>query len=388
MSYVRTSAYRKIKQLNKRVRVIQGGTSASKTISILEILLEYATKNDNKLITIASVNLPHLKRGALRDFRNILTENKLWAYYQIEYNKAGSMFTFFNGTVIEFVALDEQKARGARRDVLFINEANLISYETFEQLEVRTKDFIIIDYNPTYEFWAHTELVQKRDDVDFIILTYKDNEALDKSIIETIERRKDNISWWRVYGEGQTGKLEGLVYNWSQTELPPYAELLGYGLDFGYTNDPTAIVAVYKADGAYILDEVCYKTGLFNKDIATVIIANNLNNVLGVGDSSEPKSIAEIAKEGVKIIGATKTSQDKTKTYNQWAISKLQEMNIKYTTNSINLHKEVMSYMWKTDKTGKNLNIPNDGNDHILDAAKYRLIELTRPKMQWSTNIT
>jgi phage terminase large subunit len=334
------------------------------------------------------MNLPHLKRGALRDFRNILTENKLWAYYQIEYNKAGSMFTFFNGTVIEFIALDEQKARGARRDVLFINEANLIDYATFEQLEVRTKNFIIIDYNPTYEFWAHTELVQKRDDVDFIILTYKDNEALDKAIVDTIERRKGNLNWWRVYGEGQTGKLEGLVYNWSQIELPPYAELLGYGLDFGYTNDPTAIVAIYKADNSYILDEVCYKTGLFNKDIATIITANNLNNVLGVGDSSEPKSIAEISREGVKIIGATKTSQDKTKTYNQWAISKLQEMNIKYTTRSTNLHKEVMSYMWKTDKAGKNLNIPNDGNDHILDAAKYRLVEMIRPKMQWSTNIT
>lgn len=382
MAYGKTTAYHKIKKLNKRIRVIQGGTSASKTISILINLLEYATSNDNKLITIASMNLPHLKRGALRDFKNILTENRLWQYYGIEWNKAGSTFTFSNGTIIEFVALDEGKARGSRRDVLFINEANLVSYEIFDQLEVRTKEFIFLDYNPTYEFWAHTELIQKRDDVDFLILTYLDNEALDLSIVQTIERRKEDHNWWRVYGLGQTGKLEGLVYNWTQTSLPDYAELLGYGLDFGYTNDPTTIVAVYKADGAYILDEICYRTGLFNKDIAEVIVQHDLQNVLGVGDSSEPKSIAEIAAEGIKIIGATKTSQDKTKSYNQWAISKLQEMNIKYTDTSEHIHKEVMSYMWKTDKTGKSLNIPEDGNDHTLDAAKYRLIETLAPVVE------
>lgn len=383
MAYGKTSAYFKIKALDRRIKVIQGGTSASKTISIMEILIEYATRNKNKLITVASVNLPHLKRGALRDLKNILTENQLWGYYGVEENKAGYTFTFNTGSVIEFVALDEQKARGSRRDVLFMNEANLIPYEVFDQLEVRTREDIYVDYNPTYEFWAHTELVMKRDDVSFLILTYKDNEALDQSIVDSIERRKENYNWWRVYGEGQTGKLEGLVYNWSQEALPDYAELLGYGLDFGYTNDPTAIVAVYKADGAYYLDEICYKSGLFNKDIAEIIIQHNLQNVLGVGDSSEPKSIAEIKSEGIKIIGATKTSQDKTKTYNQWAISKIQEMTIKYTPNSTNLHKEVMSYMWKTDKTGKSLNIPNDGNDHALDATKYRLIELLAPKMEW-----
>lgn len=386
MAYGRTTAYYKLKELKGRVVVAQGGTSASKTISIMELLLEYATSHNNKLITVASVNLPHLKRGAIRDLRNILTENQLWGYYQVDWNKTGHTFTFSTGSVIEFVALDEGKARGSRRDVLFVNEANLISYEVFDQLEVRTKEKIYVDYNPTYEFWAHTELIGK-DGVDFIILTYKDNEALDTAIIDSIERRKTNENWWRVYGLGQTGKLEGLVYNWSQAPLPDYAELLGYGLDFGYTNDPTAVVAVYRADNSYYLHEICYKTGLFNKDIAQILLDNQLQNVLGVGDSSEPKSIAEIASAGVKIIGATKTSQDKTKSYNQWAISKIQEMNIKYTPESTNLHKEVMSYMWKTDKTGKSLNIPEDGNDHLLDAAKYRLIELLAPKMEWSAPV-
>lgn len=386
MAYGKTSAYYEIEKLKKRVKVIQGGSSAGKTIAILLLLIDYATRHPNKLISVAGVNMPHLKRGAKRDLRNILTENSYWDYYKIVENKAESTFTFFNGTVIEFLALDEGKARGARRDVLFVNEANLIDYETFNQLEIRTKEIVYIDFNPTSEFWAHTELVGQRDDVDFIIVTYKQNEALDEAIVQALERRKHNKNWWRVYGEGQIGELEGLVYSgWTGIDkVPDSAELIGYGLDFGYTNDPTAIVAVYKHEGGYLLNEICYKTGLFNKDIAEIIKQHNLQSVMGVGDSSEPKSIAEISSEGINLIGATKTSQDKGKTYNQWAISKIQEMKIYYTNSSINLRKEYLGYMWSTDRTGKNLNIPQDGNDHLLDAAKYRLIQTLAPKIPWT----
>lgn len=386
MSYGITTAYKKISKLDKRIRVIPGGTSAGKTIAILLLLLNYATKNKGKLITIAAANYPHLRRGALRDFKNILNENNYWKYYGIEYNKSETTFTLFNGSVIEFVALNEYTARGARRDVLFVNEANLISYETFQQLEIRTKEFCIVDYNPTSEFWANTELVAKRDDVDFLILTYKDNEALDPNIVKSIESRKDNKNWWRVYGLGLIGELEGLVYSgWKLiTDIPKEAELLGYGLDFGYTNDPTAIAAVYKYDGGYILDERCYQTGMFNNDIAEMIKNNGLDKVLGVADSSEPKSIAEIYAQGILLKGANKTSGDKTKSYNQWAISKIQELKISYTATSANLQKEYLSYMWQTDRTGKNLNIPQDGQDHILDAIKYKLIDLITPKVTYS----
>lgn len=333
--------------------------------------------------------MPHLKRGAKRDLKNILTENNYWDYYKIVENKAESTFTFFNDTVIEFLALDEGKARGARRDVLFVNEANLIDYETFNQLEIRTKEAVYIDYNPTSEFWAHTELVGVRDDVDFIIVTYKQNEALDKAIVQALERRKHNKNWWRVYGEGQIGELEGLVYSgWQSVDrIPDSAGLIGYGLDFGYTNDPTAIVCVYKHEGGYLLDEICYRTGLFNSDIADILIEHNLQNVLGVGDSSEPKSIAEIASRGINLIGATKTSQDKGKTYNQWAISKIQEMNIYYTNSSVNLRKEYLGYMWASDRTGKTLNVPVDGMDHCLDAMKYRLIQTLVPKVQYDWEV-
>ena len=389
MAFGKTTSYYEIKKLKKRIKVVQGSSSASKTVSILLILIDYATRHPDKLISIAGVNMPHLKRGAKRDLKNILTENNYWDYYKIIENKAESTFTFFNGTVIEFLALDEGKARGARRDVLFVNECNLIDYETFNQLEIRTKESIYIDYNPTSEFWAHTELVGVRDDVDFIIVTYKQNEALDDAIVQALERRRHNKNWWRVYGEGQIGELEGLVYSgWTGIDkVPDSAELIGYGLDFGYTNDPTAIVCVYKHEGGYLLDEICYRTGLFNKDIAEIIKQHNLQSVLGVGDSSEPKSIAEISSEGINLIGATKTSHDKGKTYNQWAISKIQEMKIYYTNSSINLRKEYLGYMWASDRTGKKLNVPMDGNDHILDAMKYRLINTLAPKMEWASPV-
>lgn len=386
MSFGRTTAYFKIKSLERRIKVVQGGSSAGKTVAILLLLIDYATRNPNKLISVAGVNMPHLKRGAKRDLKNILTENNYWEYYKIVENKAESTFTFFNGTVIEFLALDEGKARGARRDVLFVNEANLIDYETFNQLEIRTRETVYIDYNPTSEFWVHTEVIPN-DMADFIVVTYKDNEALEQSIIEALERRKSNVNWWRVYGEGQIGELEGLVYSgWEMVnEVPEGSELLGYGLDFGYTNDPTAIVLVYKYQDGFILHEICYKTGMFNKDIAEVLTSHNLQNVLGVADSSSPKDIAEINTFGFNIIGAVKTSQDKGKTYNQWAISKIQEMKISYTAESTKLRKEYLGYMWATDRAGKKLNVPEDGNDHLLDAAKYRLIHMFAPKIQYAS---
>jgi len=177
---------------------------------------------------------------------------------------------------------------------------------------------------------------------------------------------------------GEIGELEGLVYSgWQMvTDIPDTAELLGYGLDFGYTNDPTTIVKVYKQDGGYILDEICYQTGLFNNHIAEIIKDNKIHNVMGIADSSSPKDIAELGSYGVMIRGALKQSADRNKTYNQWAVSKIQELKISYTANSVNLRREYLSYSWATDRTGKSLNIPLDGNDHALDAVKYKLIDM------------
>jgi phage terminase large subunit len=199
MAYIQTTAFNKIANLTKRIRIIQGGTSASKTISILLYLIAYAQTDQKKTLTsIVSESIPHLKRGAIRDFKNIMQEHGYWK--DNSWSASDSIYTFETGSQIEFFSTDNgDKLRGARRDRLFMNEANNNSFDAFEQLEVRTKEFIILDYNPTNEFWALTDVKGKRDDVEFMILTYKDNEALSKEIVDSIEQRKNRKGWWQVF---------------------------------------------------------------------------------------------------------------------------------------------------------------------------------------------
>ena len=205
-----TTATNKISSLRKRIRAVCGGTSASKTISILIWLIDYAQSHEGELISVVSESFPHLKRGAMRDFLNIMKEQDY--YVDDLWNKTDYTYTFETGSRIEFFSADQpSKVRGPRRDVLFINEANNIPYEAFDQLEVRTKKIIWLDWNPTNEYWFYDE-VKPRDDVEFITLTYKDNEALDPQIIRSIEARRTNKNWWLVYGLGKLGEVEGKIY--------------------------------------------------------------------------------------------------------------------------------------------------------------------------------
>jgi len=264
-----TTATQKIASLKKRIRAVQGGTSASKTVSILLLLINAAQSDKHPTLTsIVSESFPHLKRGVMRDFLQIMEAHR---YFKDDrWNKTDFIYTFETGSKIEFFSADQpSKVRGPRRDRLFINEANNVPYETFDQLEVRTKDVIFLDWNPTTEFWYYDQ-VAKREDVDFCIVTYRDNEALDKAIVDSIEQRKSNKSWWKVYGEGQLGEIETRIYkNWQIIdEVPHEARLVRTGLDFGYSNDPTAIVAIYSYNGGYIWDEIAYQRGLLNKQIA------------------------------------------------------------------------------------------------------------------------
>ena len=368
--FVETTAFRKIAGLTKRIRIIQGGTSASKTISILLYLIAYAQTDKKKTLTsVVSESIPHLKRGAIRDFKNIMQEHNYWD--ESRWSASDSIYTFETGSQIEFFSTDNgDKLRGARRDRLFMNEANNNTFEAFEQLEVRTKEFIILDYNPTNEFWALTELKDRRDDVDFIILTYKDNEGLPPEIIATIEQRKNRANWWRVYGEGQLGEVEGRIYtNWAIIdEIPHEARLERRGLDFGYTNDPSAIVDVYYYNGGYILNEICYSKGLSNKQIADTILAQE-KQCLVIADSAEPKSIDEIRSYGINIQPATKGQGS----LNQ-GIQYVQDQTISMTKGSLNLIKEYRNYLWATDKTGKTLKEPEGGLDHAMDATRYALV--------------
>lgn len=366
--------------MTKRLRIIQGGTSASKTYSIVFSLIRLANLDKTPTLTsIVSESFPHLKRGAMRDFLMIMKDLNL--FEDSRWNKTDSVYTFFGGSQIEFFSVDQaDKVRGARRDRLFINEANNVTFDAFEQLEVRTKEFIFIDYNPTNEFWAITELVG-RDDVEKIILTYKDNEALSEEIIASIEQRKNRPGWWKVYGLGELGEIEGRIYTgWKIIDdVPSEARLERYGLDFGYTNDPTAIVAVYYYNGGWILDEKVYKKGMSNKEIVDTLKV--MPERLVVADSAEPKSIDEIRAYGLNI-QPCKKGKDSVRV----GIQLIQDQPISITKNSINGIKEYRNYLWMTDRLGKLIspNEPEKGNDHFLDAARYAMETLGRIQQEAS----
>ena len=367
MKFKNTTATKKVFSLKKRIRAVCGGTSASKTISILIWLIDYAQSHKSKNIWVVSESMPHLKGGAIEDFKNIMQGQGYWA--ESRWHGTDYVYTFETGSTIKFTSVDTYgKAHGPRRDVLFLNECNNLAYNIVDQLITRTREVVWIDWNPTSEFWFYEKMLGKRDDIDFITLTYKDNEALDQNTIQEIESHKDNKNWWRVYGEGKIGEVEGRIYiGWQIIkDIPFEARLEGYGLDYGYSIDPTAIVAVYYYNGGYILDEVLYRKGMSNKQIADVL--NSLPYGLVVADSAEPKSNDEIKSYGVNLVPVVK-GKDSIKQ----GIQYVQDQKISVTERSINLIKEYRNYLWKTDKNGQIINEPEGGLDHALDAVRYRL---------------
>ena len=371
MPYIITTATKKISQLTKRLRGLQGGTSAGKTIGAIEYLIDLSQTDEVPTLTsIVSESFPHLRRGAMRDFESIM---KVQGYWNDElYDKTNSVYTFETGSKIEFFSVEQsEKVRGARRDRLFINEANNIKFSAFEELEVRTKDFIILDWNPVSEFYWHTEIIGKRTDAEQITLTYLDNEGLSKDIIDSIEQRRERSNWWRVFGLGLLGEHEGKIYrDWQIIdEIPHEAKLERYGVDFGYSNDPTAIIALYYYNGGYIVDEITYQKGLSNKQIADILL--NKEKQLVIADSAEPKSIDEINSYGVPISGA-----EKGKDSVSHSIQMVQEQRISMTSRSLNVIREYRNYLWQTDKQGKVLNIPEDHFKHSMDAIAYALTSL------------
>lgn len=375
MTLQRTTAQRKISKLRKRVRIVQGGTSSSKTFSIIPLLIDYAIAKPKSEISIVSESIPHLRRGALKDFIKIMDWTHI--FREEQFNRSTLRYDFTNGSYIEFFSADQSdKLRGARRDVLFVNECNNITFESYHQLAIRTRRFIYLDYNPTSEFWVHRELLSDKD-AEMIILTYKDNEALDSELVKEIEKARERAkestywaNWWKVYGLGQIGIIDGVIFsNWQIVkQVPDDAELLGYGLDFGFTNDSSALISVYKFNSELYIKELIYQTRLTNNDIVQRMIELGVDKYKDIiADSAEPKSIEDIYRGGFRNIYGAKKGADSIRN----SIDKLQRYKINITESSTNLIKEFRGYVWTKDKNGNQTGEPIGINDHGIAALRY-----------------
>lgn len=367
-------------------KVIQGGASAGKTFAIITLLIGYCQSYPDSLVTVVGLSYPHLEAGSIRDFVKIMKEVNIWE--ENRWNKTAKTYEFANGSMLEFKSIDRMSARGPRRDVLFVNEANGIAWETFQELATRTKDFCIIDFNPSAKFWAHEELVEGLpDDTTHIIVTYKDNEALSAREVANIESRKpkpgeEPSNWWTVYGLGQIGSLEGNVYSgWeerSSVDIEKHGQPKRYGLDFGFSNDETALVAVYEMpDGKLGIVEKLYKKGLLGSQYGDMLRRLEIDpNVLIVADSARPEIIAEIQKAGFRCIGADKNPGSVLR-----GIDRVAQRQIIYCGD--NLKREYLSYAWRKKRSGEILDEPEDGNDHLMDAIRYAVDDLSRKRFDF-----
>lgn len=346
----------------------QGGTGGGKTYPTLMLITSWLQSNPDKLWTVLGLDYRHLRDGAIHDFKNIMKNAEIWE--PDRWSTTEKTYTFGNGSQLQFLSVDTMGAHGSRRDGLFVNEANGVDYNTFDQLATRTKDKVIIDYNPSHEFWAHTELLKKHpDDCDFIILTYKDNEALSDREVANIERHRPKpgekpSNWWTVYGLGQIGSLEGNIYSgWRKATEDDYknAKLIRYGLDFGFSNDETALVAIWQTDNdEIIVEQKIYQTGLLGSQYGDKLRAIGIDpSVLIVADSARPEIIAEIKAQGFRIIGADKNAGSVLR-----GIDRVKQKQVAY--DGKDLEREYLSYAWRTKRSGETLDEPQDGNDHCL----------------------
>ena len=348
-----------------------GGTRSGKTFSTLQVLCEIAKGSRDLLISVVSETMPHLKRGAIRDFKAILADE----WDDNAWNKSESIYTFPSGSIIEFFSADQPgKVHGPARDILFINEANHLDYDTARQLLVRTRLFAIFDYNPTHTFWVH-ENIAPRENCRSIHSTYKDNDYLTPEQVAEIESNKNDANWWRVYGEGKVGQLEGLIFPDIELidTMPDAAGLREvYGMDFGFTNDPSTLIRILLDTGRREawLDEIFYKRGMLNSDMAREMEAAGVpkRSTMIFADCAEPKTIADLAGYGWNILPCYKATRKAEQ------LQMMRGYRLHITKRSIDTIKEARAYCWMQDKDGKWLNEPQPFGDHAMDAARYGLV--------------
>lgn len=372
--FTHTTAIDKLRRLKAPKKIVQGGTYAGKTNAIIAILINDATTIPNDDITVVAETVPSIKEGALKIFKEIMQTSGRWE--DTHFNITDRVYRFSNGSNIRFTAFDsvgKAKAAGKRKK-LFINEANYISFHIAWELIIRTDGDVWIDYNPDATFWVQDELIDQPG-TDFIVLTYKDNQTVSDSKLfefdqarEKAEHSKYWENWCRVYLDGEMGRAEGLIFqDWSIIDgIPENAKFTARGLDFGYTNNPSALVSAYKLNDEPIFHEHFYETGLRNNEIANKILPLQFQSGYTWADQAEPKSIDEIALRGVSIRAAKKGADSV-----RYGIDLLQQRHFYVTSSSLNLIKELRRYRWKEDKDGNFLDQPEKVMDHALDACRY-----------------
>jgi phage terminase large subunit len=372
---IRTNkVFHSLQKSDKKIVAHQGGTRSGKTYNILLwIIFDYCDKNTDKTITICRNTFPALRATVMRDFLEILKKHQI--YSEQYHNKTNSEYNLF-GNLVEFISLDQpQKVRGRKRDLLFCNEANELTYEQWNQLVFRTEGRIIIDFNPSDEFHFIYDKILTRDDCDFYITNYTDNPFLDPSLVEEIERLKEtDEQYWQIYGLGLRGISKATIFTFTEGKRPDDAQLVGYGMDLGFSVDSTSLVEVYQKDYTLYCKELLYRTMMTTTDIHRFLQEQNLQEYIYI-DSAEPRLIEELRRMG-NMVRPTIKGQDSIRA----GIDLLKRYKLVLDPQSDNLIREMRNYKWQEDRTGKLLNKPQQGNDHTIDALRYATYNiLSRP---------
>ena len=361
---------------DKKIVVEQGGTRSGKTYNILLwIIFHYCLKNENKTVTITRKTFPSTRATVMRDFIDILRAKGL--YNQAHHNKSSNEYKLF-GNLVEFISLDQpQKVRGRKRNLLFINEANELFWEDWQQLIFRTDERIILDYNPSDEFhWIYDKVIT-REDAAFYKTTYLDNPFLSDNIREEIERLQEtDEQYWQIYGLGERGASRSTIFKYQEClKVPEEASFISYGMDYGYSNDPTALVGVWQKDMDIYVQEFLYRTHLTARDISDRLDQLRVGRNMIYADSAEPRLNDELKRMGHNV----RTSVKGKDSINA-GIDLLKRYRINLVHTSDNLIREFRSYKWKEDKSGKLTNIPEDANNHTIDSLRYATYSiLSRP---------